>query len=371
MKILYFDFSIPYLIKDADYPVGGAAVEWLNWIKGFQKNNDEVGVLTWKGARDFLGDKADLYHMVETYGDDEGIRYLRIFNLRLPHFKQAIGNYQPDAVIQGCAALNTGLLSMAAKSRGVPFVYRAANDMDADDRYKTRLSFYEAFFYRYGLQRADAIVCQNKYQYEKFKGQFPDKPVIILHNPYEMPENPKLDAIAERKYIAWLGVFQPQKNMSALYEIVKALPQYEFRIGGKISNTSIDDATRQALKELERAPNVTFEGYIKRTQINSFLSKAHLLLNTSHYEGFSNTFLEAFAAGTPIVTTRKVDPDNIVEHHKLGMVSENYDGLPDCIEQVVNHEDYREMSERCQQYVIRKHNPAKLASEFTNFLASL
>ena len=371
MKILYFDFSIPYLIKDADYPVGGAAVEWLNWIKGFQENKDEVGVLTWKGASQFLGDKADEFRMVETFGQDEGVRYVRTFNLRLPRFKEAVKNYQPDVVIQGCAALNTGLLSIAAGRMNVPFVYRAANDMDADDRYKTRLSVYEAFFYQLGLKKAAAIVCQNEYQLQNFKKRFPNKPMIILHNPYEAAEKAPPKLVTERKYIAWLGVFQPQKNLSALLEITKALPDHQFRIGGKASSTSMDDDTRLALKALEEAPNVTFEGYVKRTQIASFLSNAQVLLNTSHYEGFSNTFLEAFAVGTPIVCTRKVDPDHIIENNQLGMTSEDYDELPTCIHQVINDIGYAKMADRCQKYVIQEHNPKRLASEFATFLAKL
>ena len=371
MKILYFDFDIPYLIKDANYPVGGAAVEWLNWIRGFQKNNHEVGILAWKGASAFMGDDVDKYPVVETFGRDEGIRYLRIFNLRLPRFMKAIRDYQPDVVVQGCAAITTGLLALAAQQMGVPFVYRAANDMDTDDRYKTRLSSLEAYFYQLGLRRSQGIVCQNQYQYQKFKEQFPDKPAVILHNPYEMPSDPALYPIEKRKYIAWLGVFQPQKNMPVLCEVVKALPQYQFKIGGKMSKTSVDDTTRRALKELENAPNVTFEGYIKRTEIAPFLSRAYALLNTSHYEGFSNTFLEAFATGTPIVTTRRVDPDHIIEHNQLGRVSEDYQGLSNCIEQVVEHKSYHDMAERCQKYVTEKHNPTALAGEFANFLTSL
>ena len=45
---------MPFLIKDADYPVGGATVEWYSWIKGFEANNCEVGVLTWKGAEKYV-----------------------------------------------------------------------------------------------------------------------------------------------------------------------------------------------------------------------------------------------------------------------------------------------------------------------------
>lgn len=372
MRILYLDFDIPYLIKDADYPVGGAAVEWLNWIKGFRANADEVGILSWKGVNKYLGSKSSEYQMVETYGVDEGTRYLRIVSLRLPRLIKAIASYQPDVVIQGCAALNTGLLCMAARSMRVPFVYRAANDMDADDRYRSRMSSLEAFFYQYGLRKADAIICQNKYQYQAFKKQFPNKPIIILHNPYEVcADRTEPKPFSDRKYIAWLGVFQQQKNLPALYKIVKALPHYQFRLGGKVTKSKVDEATRQALGSLKEAPNVTFEGYIKRTNIGTFLSNAYLLLNTSHYEGFSNTFLEAFAAGTPIVTTRKVDPDSIIEHNQLGFTSEFYEGLSACIQQVITNDNYDKMSFRCQNYVVEKHNPTWLASQFADFLANL
>ncbi|MGB3849309.1 MAG: glycosyltransferase family 4 protein [Tunicatimonas sp.] len=371
MRILYFDFDIPYLVKDANYPVGGAAVEWLNWIKGFRANHHEVGVLSWRGASDFLGEQAKDFSVVETFGREEGIRYLRIFNLRLPRFIQAIRSYQPDVVIQGCASITTGLLSLAAQRAGVPFVYRAANDMDADDRHKSRLSFMEAYLYRSGLRNANAIVCQNSYQHQKFKEQFPDKSIIILHNPYQFGDRSAVKPLSQRKYIAWLGVFQPQKNLTALLDVVQSLPHYHFNIGGKLSKSHVDEATLQALERLREASNVTFEGYIKRTQIASFLSEAYLLLNTSHYEGFSNTFLEAFAAGTPIVTTRSVDPDHIIEQRKLGMVAEDHGGLAECVQQVVEHPEYEEMAQRCQQYVTESHDPQQLAAKFADFLAEL
>ena len=40
-------------------------------------------------------------------------------------------------------------------------------------------------------------------------------------------------------------------------------------------------------------PNIKFVGFIPRNEISSFLGDAYLLLNTSFYEGFSNTFLES------------------------------------------------------------------------------
>ena len=50
MKILFVDFTLPYLLKDSEYPVGGWAVELNTWLKGLSANNIHAGVLSWKGA---------------------------------------------------------------------------------------------------------------------------------------------------------------------------------------------------------------------------------------------------------------------------------------------------------------------------------
>jgi hypothetical protein len=70
--------------------------------------------------------------------------------------------------------------------------------------------------------------------------------------------------------VAWLGVFQPQKNLPALAAIARALPDVEFRIGGKNEVAMKDPATLEALRALEAMPNVRFMGYLRRTEVPAF-----------------------------------------------------------------------------------------------------
>lgn len=368
MRLLYFDFELPYLINDADMPVGGAAVEWSNWIKGFVENGHELGVMTWKGAEQYVSDSDIPFEWVETYSNNEGIRYIRTFTLRLPRLISAIRYFKPDVVIKGCASLSTGLICMAAKICNVPFVYRAANDMDADNRYKQRMSKLEAKMYDYGITNSAAIVCQNQYQYDMFSRNFPKKKITTIYNPYNIDSLSNNSNCQKREYVAWLGVFQKQKNLPALYEIVKQLPNVHFRIGGKKASKGVDLETEKALNKLEESPNVTFEGYIKRTEVSKFLSGAKLLLNTSHYEGFSNTFLESFASGTPIVTTRMVDPDNIIERHSLGEIAATHDDLAELVMKVVESQNYESLSDKCFSYLIKNHSHIDLSDRFHSFL---
>ena len=370
LKLLYFDLNLPYLIKDIDYPVGGAAVEWYAWIKGFIKNEVQVGLLSWKGASDYIGKPLE-FDIIEGISLDEGIPKIRWIYKRYPSLIRAIKNYNPDFLIQECSGLITGILGRIGKKMNLPFIYRVANDIDADDRYKEHLNFIPQIAYRYGLQCADAIFCQNSYQYNKLKGSFPKKKVIKIYNPY-YSEKKLADLLdyTKRKYVAWLGRFHEQKNLPGLFRIVKLLPNVNFKIAGKAAGT-LDYDTKIALYELQKCKNVDFVGYLSRKKIFPFLSNSYALLNTSHYEGFSNTFLEAFAAGTPVATTPNVDPDGIIANNNLGLIKKDFSEMPDAIKSLIDDKNYNVISKRCRDYLIKNHDPEILAKKFIENLQTL
>lgn len=370
LKLLYIDFYMPHLLKDIDYPVGGAAVEWYAWIKGFFLNNQKVGVLTFKGARAYI-DKILEFDIIESYSLNEGIRILRWLYKRFPAVYKAVSEYQPDFLIQECAGFDTGLMAYIGKKIKIPFIYRVANDMDTDERYKERLSKLQQVSYNFGLKHAYAIICQNNYQYERLKEKYPLKNMAIIHNPYFYEgELPAIQNQNERRYIAWLGVFQHQKNLPALLDIVENLKEVQFRIAGKSGN-HLDEGTSNALSKLRDCDNVKFVGYLKRTEVIPFLSNAYALLNTSHYEGFSNTFLESFLAGTPVITTSKVDPDNIIYNNCLGFIAKDYNEIPNLIVSIIKSNDYNKIAQSCRQYVLKKHDPRILAQRFVEILNDL
>jgi glycosyltransferase involved in cell wall biosynthesis len=82
------------------------------------------------------------------------------------------------------------------------------------------------------------------------------------------------------------------------------------------------------------------------------------LLSTSAYEGFSNTFLEAFAAGTPVVARRAVDPDSIIGRNDLGLVADDAPGLSDAVIRLgaMGDDEYSRLTERCREYVVTNHS---------------
>ena len=138
-------------------------------------------------------------------------------------------------------------------------------------------------------------------------------------------------------------------------------------VGPAEEKEKCDEETRTFLEKLRQLPNVKFVGFLHRSQILPFLSKAKFLLNTSHYEGFSNTFLEAMSVGTPIITSSKVNPDSIISKFQLGIV---YTNPADLMDQylLITQESYRELSEKCFNYVSKNHNYKSLAEKLVQSL---
>lgn len=368
MRLLFIDFTIPHLFVDADYPVGGWAVELRTWLKGLRRIGVETAIVTTRDGAVAAGAVEDtvLLPAYVSRGRIPGLAYVWQF---LPGLLGAARRFRPDVVIQAVAGMNTGLMAMVARLLRRPFVYRCANDIDVDNRYRSRLGPAARVAFAWGFARADGYVAQNGYQLGEIRRRFPGKPAIVLHNPFSVHDEP-LPARGERGYVAWLGVFQPQKNLPLLATIAAALPDVVFHIAGKLEVTMTDQPTHAALDRLKTLPNVTFVGYLRRTQVPGFLSRALMLVSTSHYEGFSNTFLEAWGCGTPMVAPARVDPDGLIADQGLGRAVAEDAGMVAAIRELIDLDPvaYEVLSARCADYVRAAHDPEKLATRLITFL---
>jgi glycosyltransferase involved in cell wall biosynthesis len=372
MKILFFDTALPYLLKDANYPVGGWAVELSNWIAGLQAAGAEVEVLTWRGANEYVGHPVGV-HLRESYRPEGGIRILKYFYHHIPAIVAATRAARPDIVIQACSGLETGIMAFAAAQAGVPFVHRLASDCDVDDRIKmvTRRG-YARVAYRWGMARAAAVLCQNSYQAGAARQRWPDLPQLLVYNPLSVPSGWHDLGRGGRSYVAWLANFGPAKNLPLLARVAAANPGIRFRVAGGMSGIATDEI-RLAVEQLRGTPNVDLVGYLRRDEVPQFLAGAKCLLTTSHVEGFSNTFLEAFAVGTPIIAPQRVDPDGVIGRLRLGVVARDDEALMQVPAQVfaLPADDYVELSERCRAYVLGAHDPRRLAQDLIRFLRTL
>lgn len=370
MKILFIDFFLPYLINDNDFPVGGTTNQLVAWLKGFSVTNNEVGVLTWKGARNYIGKEVD-FNLIETYKPKTGIKFIRYFYVYLPALMRATKEFNPDVIIQSPSGIDTGIMGYIANRLHIPFVHRVANDRDTDKRInKAAVPLYAKLGYRYGLRQTTATICQNQYQRNSLRNKYPEKQHYILHNPFcALHRLPLSKKHGEKSYIAWVGIFKSQKNLPLLYAIACELPEILFKVAGMRFDQT-DSVCEDALAKLETLKNVELVGFVKRHKMFEFLNNAFALLSTSFFEGFSNVLLEAMAVSTPVILPDRIDPDGIIARHQLGQVSTRDEQLPVLIQEIVDMppDQYDILSCRCRDYVKKNHDPVTKAAEMLTIL---
>ncbi|MCP4971919.1 MAG: glycosyltransferase family 4 protein [Arcobacter sp.] len=368
MKFLYFSFVLPHLLKDDNAAVGGAAVQWKSWIKGFRGNGHEFGVLTWKGAEKYIDKNLD-FDIVECYKLEKEKKKWQLLYYQIPKLYVAIKKYNPDYLIQASATYQTVILMVIAKLLRIPFIHRVAHDTHVDGRISTMVEKKGIFAYKIGLRYSDYIFAQNSYQFNELRKKYPKKNIFILHNPFEVTtKEAELLPQSSRHYVAWIGNFRHMKNLPALVKIATQMPKIKFKIAGMELN--IDKETKVAIEKLKEMKNVEFVGYLTRTEIKPFLLQSIALLNTSLYEGFSNTFLEAWSCGTPVVSTTNVNPDQLISKFNLGQIAKNHNQLSQALKIITDYDEYKyqKLVLRCYRYVLKHHSPKILASKFSLLL---
>jgi glycosyltransferase involved in cell wall biosynthesis len=91
--------------------------------------------------------------------------------------------------------------------------------------------------------------------------------------------------------------------------------------------------------EIDRLPNLTYLGPLQVEQVNQILTSTDLLVNTSQYEGFSNTFIQAWFRRVPVLSLN-CDPENLLSSNKLGVFANGcYTILRDSLQDLISNRE--------------------------------
>jgi glycosyltransferase involved in cell wall biosynthesis len=354
-KILFVDDQIYKLYQDDAKSTGGAAIQTYNWMKGFEA----------------VGFKVAYTSPVKTSGDAVYLKHLRkgpryvFWLLHLFDYYREVKKFNPSIIYLSTAGWKTSLWLIISRLVGAQYVQRISNNIVFNAGiYRKHLGVYRYGLAKLGVKGSDLILCQNEFQRSIIRSLFPRVKTEVIYNPYLLT-NEIDNSNQTREYVAWIGLFQYQKNLPGLLHIVLECQDILFKIAGEPAGV-LDNETIEALEKLKKLRNVEFVGFLDRVSLNNFLKNSLCLLNTSHYEGFSNTFLEAFSTSTPVITRIATDPDGIIQRNNLGFATTDYDEIPSLIKGIKSANLGRD--ERFSVYLNHEHNPEILAKKVLHCL---
>lgn len=272
-------------------------------------------------------------------------------------------------------ALPGGTLTAAqvawyCRKRGKPFLFMAASDGDVDPRHRTRPRDpgrygLPGYVHQYAIENAALLVVQNDEQAVVLRdgwGRIPR----LLRNPVELvTDSPR----ADEDSVLWVGKSSSLKRPEYLQELVDALSSTRFTV---VMNPIEEKRHASAKEQLAKNPRVTFVEYVPYDEIERLFSRASVLVNTSDFEGFPNTFLQAAKYGVPIVSLT-ADPNGMLSRHGAGYCCRgDRSELSRRVGELMTNATLRAaMGEKARSYVERYHSRSSVAAAFEEYLDGL
>lgn len=156
-------------------------------------------------------------------------------------------------------------------------------------------------------------VAQTQYQAVELKKRF-GRDSIVLPNPVEIPSDAPFPA--PREFALWVGKSDRIKCPDRMIELALRCPQVPVLMIMNRADAEVFETIKAS------APcNVTFVDSVAPEAMQAYFRRAFALVSTSKIEGFANSFLEAGACGTPILSL-DVDPEGMLSEHKAGLLAE-------------------------------------------------
>jgi glycosyltransferase involved in cell wall biosynthesis len=170
------------------------------------------------------------------------------------------------------------------------------------------------------LKRADRVVVPSDYLVEVFREFGIDAnavPNLVDLSQFRFrartPLRPHL--VCTRGFHPYYGV---DVVVRAFVEVQRSFPESQLDLVGKGPS---EPEIRSLVRELNLS-GVNFTGVASRHEIGSFYDRADIFINASRLDNMPVSILEAFACGTPVVSTAPESIRYLVEHERTGLLSE-------------------------------------------------
>jgi glycosyltransferase involved in cell wall biosynthesis len=234
---------------------------------------------------------------------------------------QALRESDGRVYIQRTAGIETGFAGIFARLARRRFIFCASSDADFyQDRELLRqlggsLDVWSARTQtRLGQRCAHAVVAQTEQQAALARDTLRLHPQVI-RSFCDLGE-PRPEA---REAFLWIGSFAGVKDPLSFLALAERMPDVPFRMVGT-ERKGWQDLAAAVREQAVRLPNLELLTARPRDEVLALYRRAIAVVNTSLYEGFSNTFLEGWARGVPAVSLR-IDPDGVIDRHGLGAVA--------------------------------------------------
>ncbi len=209
----------------------------------------------------------------------------------------------------------------------------------------------EAFIHdvlvHYGMSRAHLVIVQTASQQNRFAQTFRRKSIIIQSG-HELSKD------ADRAFpikALWIGSLKKVKQPGLFVDLARRCEgtACEFWMAGQDADAALAEEIRRTGKSVA---NFRFLGPVAFEESGNLIARAHVLVNTTldGYEGLPNAFVQAWLAGT-VILSLFANPDGVIMERRLGYRCADIDEMVRHLQRWIERPDeWQELSNNCRQY---------------------
>lgn len=354
----------PVLSGDPDIAeVGGAEVQQSMLARLLAADGYRVSMI----CLDYGQPDRALVHGVTVYRSfrpGAGVPVLRFAHPRLTATWRAMRAADADVYYCRSASMWVAVVAEFCRRHGRRSVYAGASNLDFARRGDAQLRYArDRWLYRRGLARVDRIVAQNEAQRAGCRATY-GRDATIIASCYEPASAPA--GREPRDAVLWVSTLRAGKRPQRLLEIAARLPHRRFvMIGGPGLGPGEAALYEDTRREAARLGNVELTGFLPLEQVEAWLDRARVLVNTSDYEGMPNTFLQAWSRGVPTLATVDVGAP----------VQRRFAGADDGARQIEALFEQPQLwagaSRQCLEHFRRTHSSARALEQYGRLITEL
>jgi glycosyltransferase involved in cell wall biosynthesis len=330
--------------KESTRTFGGASVQMYLIAKELNRYKNK-GIKTFSFINDYnFIDFKEIkrFNLVKTYKEKDN-PFKKIYKL-----KQKLDEIKPDVIIQHGLTFFSGLLAHFCRKKGIKFIFMFASDKEVKGRYQS--SGRKCFTYKLLLKNS-ILITQNSFQKSSLISNY-KRESNLIYNGFNIPKFTTKEKINQ---IVWVSRCDRLKNPNLFIEISKDNKNEALTM---ICSPSENKEFYESIKmKSNQINNLRFLSFVPFRNINHYFEEAKILVNTSDYEGFPQTFIQATMNATPIVSLN-VNPDNFINKYRCGFCSNgDFELMKKQIKQLLKDKRlYTTMSNNAYDYFRKNHD---------------
>lgn len=227
----------------------------------------------------------------------------------LPRVCQLLREEKPDYVLVLGWTSWLYILHLLKPFFGFQLIFICGLDTEVNGQFR-RDNPMRGWLFEEGMQQSDQRFAMTRLQERLFQGAGMS---CAMYRNLILPRTS--ERVAEKVVdFLWVARCQPIKQPHRFLDLAETLPAARFEMICPCEDAALWETVKV---RAEKLPNVVFRNGVPYRDVQAHYDAARVFVNTSTFEGWPNSFIQAGQGATPILSLQ-VRPDTIFDDYALG-----------------------------------------------------